>query len=201
MDYMQTLEDKVFDLAIVDPPYGIREDGHRENNRGKLAISTHYHKALWDQRAPVKEFFVELKRISKHQIIWNANHFADAELAYSSFDSAIRKFAYRWNGMLQGYHGNKKHNETRIHPTQKPIKLYEWLLTKYAKPGQRLFDSHLGSGSSAIAAYRFGVEFVGCEIDETYYQAAVQRFEQATQQLPLWPSNEIVTHEAYALDF
>lgn len=204
MEYMRTLRDGEFDLAIVDPPYGIRQDGHRENNRSKLALSKNYHKALWDQPRPDPEYFSELRRISKNQIIWGGNHladligqpssawivwdkhttgnFADCELAYTSFDTAVRKFSYPWNGMVQGFHGDKTKNEKRIHPTQKPVRLYQWLLDKYAHPGQRIIDTHLGSASSAIAAHYFGCDFVGCEIESAYYRDAVQRFEMETRQ-------------------
>ena len=208
MEYMATLPDAAFDLAIVDPPYGIKQDGHRENNRSKLAISTNYHKALWDQPPPDAIYFRELERVSKNQIVWGGNHlaaaigrsspcwivwdkftsggFADCELAYTSFKTAVRKFEYPWNGMIQGFFGSKSKNEDRINPTQKPIKLYEYLLTNYAKPGQRILDTHLGSGSSAIAAHYFGVDFVGCELDTDYYNAAKKRFEQATAQLAMF---------------
>ena len=207
MDYMRECEDNAFDLAIVDPPYGIAEDGYRENNRSKLAISTNYHKALWDQKKPDKEYFKELGRVSVNQIIWGGNHladligkyshcwlvwdkdnsgrFADCELAYTSFTSAVRKYRFRWNGMLQGDFGVKS-KQPRIHPTQKPIQLYDWILTNYAKPTDRILDTHLGSGSSAIAAHYFGCDFVGMEIDIDYYKAACERFEKETAQLDIF---------------
>lgn len=208
MEYMRGLPDKAFDLAIVDPPYfeGPNKPGFYRNGEfsstlvpaGKYGELKH-----WDVPGP--EYFQELQRVSRNQIIWGANHFADrfpsngpgwivwdkengassfadAELAFTSFDKAVRIFRYRWNGMIQGSHGNKALNETRIHPTQKPVKLYEWLLTNYAKPGQRILDTHLGSGSSAIAANNLGFEFVGMELDADYYTAACQRIEQATAQ-------------------
>lgn len=204
MEYMATLSDKAFALAITDPPYGIKQDGHRENNRSKLAVSTNYHKALWDQSAPDSAYFRELERVSENQIVWGGNHlaaaigksspcwivwdkftsggFADCELAYTSFKTAVRKFEYPWNGMIQGFHGSKSKNDTRIHPTQKPIALYEWLLANYAKPGQRILDTHLGSGSSAIACNNLGFELTGCELDKDYFEAACKRIEQATAQ-------------------
>jgi len=207
MEFMKDQPDNSFDLAIVDPPYGIKQDGHRENNRSKLAKSRNYHKALWGQDRPTRDYFIELYRISKNQIIWGGNHlsdlicnsspcwivwdkhtsggFADCELAYTSFTTAVRKFSYPWNGMIQGFHGNKASNENRIHPTQKPVKLYEWLLTNYAEKGQRILDTHLGSGSSAIAAHYFGCDFVGMEIDKDYYDAAVNRFNNETKQIAL----------------
>lgn len=207
MDYMSGLPDKAFDLAIVDPPYGVKQDGHRENNRSKLAKSRNYHKALWAQQRPEPEYFSELFRVSENQIIFGGNHladligkkspcwlvwdkhttggFADCELAYTSFDTAVRKFDYPWNGMIQGFFGKKSINEDRIHPTQKPVALYKWILSNYAKAGDRILDTHLGSGSSAIAAHYSGFDFVGLEIDQNYYQAAMARFERETAQLDL----------------
>jgi site-specific DNA-methyltransferase (adenine-specific) len=206
MEYMTTLEDDAFDLAIVDPPYGIGENGDRNASRGKMAVAKDYKSfAGGDTNPPDKAYFIELRRVSKNQIIWGANHFmqniglgsscwvvcdkmtgesdfADCELAYTSFKTAVRKFQFRWSGMLQG---DMKNKEMRIHPTQKPVKLYQWLLDNYAKPGQRILDTHLGSGSSAIAAHYFGVDFVGCELDQDYYEAACDRFDNETKQLAM----------------
>lgn len=204
MEYMAGLPDNAFDLAIVDPPYGIKQDGHRENNRSKLAVSTGYHKALWDQPPPPPEYFRELERVSRNQIIWGGNHmaaliaknspcwivwdkftsggFADCELAYTSFKTAVRKFDYPWNGMIQGFHGSKSKNEIRIHPTQKPVALYEWLLTNYAKPGQRILDTHHGSGSHAVATNNLGFELAATEIDEVYFNDSIKRITDATAQ-------------------
>ena len=206
MDYMATLPNKAFDLAIVDPPYGIGENGDRNASRGKLAVAKKFKAfAGGDKEPPSIEYFRELERVSTHQIIWGANHFidriakpspcwivwdkvtgstdfADSELAWTSFKTAVRNFRFQWNGMLQG---DMKNKEQRIHPTQKPVKLYDWLLHKYAKPGQRISDTHLGSGSSAIAAHYYGVDFVGCELDEDYFNAAKKRFELATAQTSL----------------
>ena len=203
MAYMATLEDNAFELAIVDPPYGIGENGDRNASRGKLAVSQNYKSfAGGDKSPPCVNYFAELRRVSKNQIIWGANHFmqnimlgspcwivwdkitgasdfADCELAYTSFKTAVRKFQFQWSGMLQG---DMKNKERRIHPTQKPVKLYEWLLKNYAKPGDRILDTHLGSGSSAIAAHYGGFDFVGCELDEDYYNAACQRFDNETKQ-------------------
>lgn len=206
MDVMKLLDDKEFCLACVDPPYGIGENGDRNKSRCKLATSKDYKAfAGGDVSAPEKTYFDELLRISKNQIVWGANHFisqlpidsscwivwdkengetdfADCELAWSSFKSAVRKFKFRWQGMLQE---NMKNKETRIHPTQKPVALYQWLLTNYAKKGQKILDTHLGSGSSAIAAHYFGVDFVGCELDKSYFDAAKARFDMATKQLAM----------------
>lgn len=207
MEYMAGLPDQAFDLAIVDPPYGIGENGDRNASRGKLAVAQNYKSfAGGDREPPPIEYFIELQRVSKNQIVWGANHFidriakpsscwvvwdkvtgesdfADCELAYTSFKTAVRMFRFQWSGMLQG---DMKNKERRIHPTQKPVKLYEWLLTNYAKPGQRILDTHLGSGSSAIAAHYFGVDFVGCELDKDYYDASVKRFNEQTKQIDMF---------------
>lgn len=207
LKWMKSLPDKYYDLAIVDPPYGISEDWHRENNRSKLAKTRKYHKALWDQSKPDKSYFIELERVSKNQIILGGNHladligkfspcwlvwnkingetnFADCELAYTSFDTAVRMFSFMWNGMLQGdpsdgtkMQGNKKRNQERIHPTEKPIPLYKWLLTNYAKEGQKIFDSHGGSFSHAIAAYDLGFDLDIIEIDPDYFRDGKERYD------------------------
>ncbi|WP_373092898.1 DNA methyltransferase [Zhongshania sp.] len=205
MEYMASLPDKAFDLAIVDPPYGIGESGATNKSRGKLAVAKDYKPfAGGDLCAPNSDYFDHLKRVSRNQIIWGANHFidgihfmcnspcwvvwdkvngesdfADCELAWTSFKTAVRLFRFQWAGMLQGDMKNKEH---RIHPTQKPVKLYQWLLANYAKEGYRILDTHLGSGSSAIAAHYGGFDFVGCELDEDYYKAACERFNNETAQ-------------------
>jgi len=207
MDVMATFADGHFDLAIVDPPYGIGESGGSNNSRGtKNAPATQFVEKGWDRTTPPLEYFAELRRVSRHQIIWGANHmmekimrgspswiiwdkdnigndFADAELAYTSHDKAARIFRFRWNGMLQG---DMKNKEARIHPTQKPVALYRWLLANYAKPGQRILDTHLGSGSHAIAAHYAGVHLVACEIDADYYEAAKARITRETAQVELF---------------
>jgi len=187
MEYMKGCEDNAFDLCIVDPQYGIGESGKNNASRGKLAVAKDYKPFHGDDLEPMpKEYFIELERISRNRIIWDkvngSSDFADCELAYTSFKSAVRKFTYQWSGMLQQ---DMKNKEIRIHPTQKPMRLYQWLLTNYAEPGQKIFDSHLGSGSSAIAAHYFCCDFVGCEIDEDYYKAACERFDKETRQLDL----------------
>ncbi len=120
-------------------------------------------------------------------VVWDkengASDFADCELAWTSFKTAVRRFKFQWAGMLQG---DMKNKEVRIHPTQKPVKLYQWLLDNYAKPGQRILDTHLGSGSSAIAAHYFGCDFVGCELDADYFNAAQSRFKKETAQLDIF---------------
>jgi site-specific DNA-methyltransferase (adenine-specific) len=203
MEAMKEMPDKAYELAIVDPIYGVNQTAYREANRSKLAKTTIYPAALWSQKKTPPDYFKELLRISKNQIIWGGNYFAsslpdsrcwlvwdkdnsgdfaDCELAWASFDLAVRKFTYRWNGMLQQ---NMKQKEIRIHPTQKPVALYKWLLKNYAKPGDRILDTHLGSGSSAIACDVMGFELTGYEIDEDYFNAAVDRLKRHQSQVVL----------------
>ena len=197
MSYMAGLPDKAFDLAIVDPPYGIGEDGGKgvrtsPSRPNSYSRKPKYEAKGWDKTPPSHEYFVELKRVSKNQIIWGANHiienipfantpnwivwdkknegtdFADAELAYGSFKSTVRKFTcHKFLGTRGGM--------DCIHPTQKPVALYRWLLQNYAKPGQRILDTHLGSGSIAIACDLEGFDLVGCEIDADYIAGARKR--------------------------
>lgn len=204
MEFMRKMPDNAFSLAVVDPPYGIMESGAKNHTRGKLAKARDYkHFYGGDEKAPTKEYFRELERVSRNQIIFGVNHFADnlpsaqshcwivwdkmngetdfadCELAWTSFHSAVRIFRYRWQGMLQG---NMKDKEQRIHPTQKPVALYAWIYSKYAKSGDKILDTHLGSGSSRIAAYDAGLDFVGCEIDPDYFKAQEERFRRHTAQ-------------------
>ena len=212
MEYMRTLPDKAFDLAVVDPPYGIGESGSKNHTRGKLAVAKNY-KAFAgnDIQPPSPMYFEQLIRVSTNQIIFGANHFADkipnpasscwivwdkengntdfadCELAWTSFKSAVRIFRFRWQGMLQG---NMADKEQRIHPTQKPVALYTWIYQRYAKPGDKILDTHLGSGSSRIAAYDAGLDFVGCEIDPDYFRAQEERFRVHTAQENLFLQEE-----------
>ena len=207
MEYMAGLKDNAFELAIVDPPYGIGESGKTNSSRGKLAIAKDYKSFAGDDLAPPdRDYFTELQRVSKNQIIWGANHFmqniglgsscwivwdkmtgesdfADCELAYTSFKTAVRKFQFRWSGMLQG---DMKNKELRIHPTQKPVKLYEWLLSNYAKEGDRILDTHGGSMSSAIACHYGGFDTTICELDKDYFDAGKERFERETAQIAMF---------------
>ena len=193
MDVMAEYPDNYFDLAVVDPPYGIGEDGGKARTRGSKR--TNGVKKGWDNNRPSQAYFDELRRVSENQIIWGGNYFADilpasrcwlywqknmggdfadGELAWTSFDKVLRQYT--------------KRSETfnRIHPTQKPVALYDWTFTNYAEPGQRIIDTHLGSGSSAIAAHRHDfAEFVGIEIDAEYYHDGVKRFRRETAQLSL----------------
>ena len=200
MEGMRNTPDKFYDLAVVDPPYGIGEDGAKNHSRGKCAKPNYYTPKNWDKETPKDDYFRELVRVSKNQIIWGGNYFflketpcwivwdklngdndfADCELAWTSFESAVRKFTFRWAGMLQG---NMKNKENRIHPTQKPIALYSWIFKNYLPDGGKVLDTHLGSGSSRIAADKAGnIDFTGYEIDADYFEAHLKRWDNYKRQ-------------------
>jgi len=213
LQYMATLPDKAFDLAIVDPPYGIdiakngQIGGVRKglNPKWKNESVRQFEVKDWDCLIPNGDYFKELKRVSKYQMIWGGNYFtkfleptnswvfwykepnsnnltfSDGELCWTSFEKQMKQVSIPWIGF-----GSVNLKEAKTHPTQKPVKLYEWLLTNYAKQGQRILDTHLGSGSHAIAANNLGFELVGCELDKDYFDAACKRIEQATQQLRMF---------------
>jgi len=192
MEYMATQPDNAFDLAIVDPPYGI---GNWVQTTGNVRGEP----VTWNDSPPSAEYFTELVRVSKHRIIWGSNYynFVDGrggaivwnkQVPRESNMSICEIASYDRLARVDYVHikwQNINRKENVIHPCQKPVKLYEWLLTNYAKPGQRILDTHLGSGSSAIAAHYFGCDFVGCEIDPDYYAAAKARFDQETRQMAL----------------
>jgi site-specific DNA-methyltransferase (adenine-specific) len=195
-DSLQALKsygDNHFDVAIVDPPYGIGEDGGKARTRGSKR--TNGEKKGWDNERPNAEYFAELMRVSKNQIIWGGNYFADllpasrcwlywqknmggdfadGELAWTSFDKVLKQYT--------------KRSETfdRIHPTQKPVQLYKWLLENYTSEGDLILDTHLGSGSIALACHYMKRRLVGYEIDAEYYEKACKRFEEQTRQIALW---------------
>ena len=213
MDGMKQFPDKYFELAIVDPPYGIGMDGGKigGDNCGR---AKDYTKKSWDIKPPDKAYISELQRVSRNQIVFGANHFisimpydsscwvvwdkdntgnfADCELAWTSFKTAVRKFTYRWNGMLQG---DMKNKEDRIHPTQKPVALYEWLLTHYANKGDKILDTHVGSASSLIACHKLGFEYIGFELDPDYFKSATARLEAEKSRICLF--DEVVATEQY----
>jgi len=210
---LKRFNDKHFDLAIVDPPYGINFDGNTtvKGKGGKantFSNKQHHDKKGWDNERPSAEYFDELQRVSKNQIVWGGNYFADllppkkgwifwdkkitnanntnfsdGELAWTSFDCILRRFTYDWIGF--GYLNNPQ-GEKKIHPTQKPVALYEWILSKYAKEGDLILDTHLGSGSSRIAAIKAGLPFVGFEINKDYYEAQEKRFTDFVSQLRMF---------------
>jgi site-specific DNA-methyltransferase (adenine-specific) len=198
MELMARCEDNHFDLAIVDPPYGIDWMNQvKSPNKGKNWKQ--YENKEWDKEIPNKEYFTELFRISQNQIIWGGNYmieylystpcliiwdkmqeFSGAvfETAWTSFTSPSKAFRM---SRVEAYC-----NQDKIHPTQKPVKLYEWLLMNYAKEGDKILDTHLGSGSIAIACHNLGFELTACELDKDYYEAALKRIEQHQSQQRLF---------------
>lgn len=205
MSVMARHPDKYFDLAIVDPPYGMHRKMDGGDGAGRIMRKFKRDKPSWDVK-PHKEYFKELFRVSKNQIIWGGNNFieelynttgfifwfkhqpvknfADGELAWTSFQIPAKCFDH----LCFGAHGQDYNG--KIHPTQKPVKLYDWTFHNYAKPDFKILDTHLGSGSSAIAAHQFGIsEFVGTEIDKDYFDAAVKRFDLVTSQQSLFKAS------------
>lgn len=191
MELMAGLDDKAFDLAVVDPPYGIGVTKMKMGGRKTVKPSS----KNWDDSVPGPEYFAELFRASKNQIIWGGNYFDlpcsqyfavwdKGETMYGR-DFAECELAWVRSGGTR-LHKQSPNDNYRIHPTQKPVKLYDWILANYAKPEQRILDTHLGSASSAIAAYYFGCEFVGIELDEDYFEAACRRLDLATRQEALF---------------
>lgn len=213
LEYMKTLPDKCFDLAICDPPYFSGPERREFYGRkvSPIGVRRTYHKSSsW--QVPGIEYFQELERIAKYYVVWGVNYydwlpsghgrivwdkcngastFSDCEIAATNLFESVRLFRFMWNGMLQGksiseghiMQGNKKLNEKRIHPTQKPVALYAWILANYAKEGWSIFDSHLGSESSRIAAYDLGFDFTACEIDPYYFESQDKRFKEHTKTL------------------
>jgi len=204
MKLMGCYEDNHFDLAIVDPPYGIGISSNPFRQK--------HDKKQWDDNIPSNAYFDELKRVSKNQIIWGGNYFAhlwkegckgficwnklnhhdnraDVELAWTSFNKLAKYLEYMWDGNKYGTKGNIKgvgKPTIRIHPTEKPVYLYKWLLTNYANEGDKILDTHLGSGSIAIACHDLGFDLTACELDTDYYNAAMKRIEDHKKQLTLF---------------
>tara|TARA_R110002167_G_scaffold91878_1_gene247000 strand:- start:320 stop:958 length:639 start_codon:yes stop_codon:yes gene_type:complete len=204
MKLMARYENNYFDLAIVDPPYGIGIDKAMNANKGKQGFKQ-YRETEWDNETPKQEYFNELFRVSKNQIIWGGNYFidkikkpsqcfliwnkvqrdftmSDAEIAWTSFHKTIRCFDLSRGGAM----GCNNRNGGKLHPTQKPVKLYEWLLMNYAKEGDKILDTHLGSGSIALACHNLNFHLTACELDTEYYNAAMKRLKQHKQQLKMF---------------
>lgn len=215
MEGMGKFQEKYFDLAIVDPPYFSGPEKHGYYGRKVSSIGVHRNYLISSEwRVPGERYFTELERVSKNQIVWGCNYFtwnfpsgrivwdkcndsrsfSDCEIASCSIHNSVRLFRYMWNGMFHGksiseghiQQGNKMLNEKRIHPTQKPVVLYDWLLRKYAKKGYRILDTHVGSGSSLIACEKAGFQYVGFEIDENYYKLASERLKEYKMQVSLF---------------
>ena len=196
MELMSRYEDNHFDLAIVDPPYGIGANKEKEHNGWKS-----YGVKEWDNEIPSKEYFEELKRVSKNQIVWGGNYMteflppkmcwllwdkgqrdfslADGELAWTSFNKAMRIFTMPRATAMQ----DAKNSGGKIHATQKPVKLYEWLLMNYTKEGDKILDTHLGSGSIALACHNLNYDLTACELDKEYFESAMKRINNHTAQL------------------
>ena len=214
MEGMRQFPDKYFDIAITDPPYfsGPERRGYYGRKVSPIGVQRHYEPSEnWE--VPGEDYFRELERVSKHQIIWGCNYFdwnfptgrivwdkcngsnsfSDCEIASCSLHDSVRLFRYMWSGMMQGksikegwvQQGNKKLNEKRIHPTQKPVNLYRWLIQKYVQPGWNVLDTHVGSASSLIAYEEAGIPYVGFEIDSKRYELSKQRLEEHRAQLTL----------------
>lgn len=215
MDVMRKYPNNYFDLAIVDPPYFSGPEKRKFYGRkiSPIGVQRLYRQiSEWD--VPGKDYFDELFRVSKNQIIWGVNYFqydfgpgrivwdkvngqssfSDCEIAFCSKHDSVRLFRYMWSGMMQGksieegyvQQGNKKLNEKRIHPTQKPVNLYRWLISKYAKEGDKILDTHVGSASSLIAFEEAGLEYVACEKDKEIYQLALARLDDYKTQIKLF---------------
>ena len=207
MEGMAQIPDKYFDLAIVDPPYGIGESRKKRENtkstKWKNPSSKEHNVKDWDIKTPAQIYFDELFRVSQNQIIWGGNYFidkiqkpsmgwifwdkkngdsdfSDGELAFSSFNKGLRKFEWLWNGF------QKEKPEQRFHPTQKPVALYKWLLKNYAKPGDKILDTHVGSASSLIACHDLGFDYLGFELDPDYFRMATERLETHKAQLNMF---------------
>ena len=205
---MARYPDKYFDLAIVDPPYGIGFGEFNRTNKdaqGNRYKANKYKNGKWDGAIPDDDYFRELKRVSKNQVVWGGNYFpclwkngckgfvfwykgnpvpnfSDGELAWTSFNKVARQFDYRYYGNLEGDSSASE----KVHPTQKPVALYKWLLTNYAKEGDLILDTHVGSASSLIACYDMGFDAVGFELDEDYYKASKQRLESFMRQISMF---------------
>jgi site-specific DNA-methyltransferase (adenine-specific) len=204
MELMARYPDNYFDLAIVDPPYGIGFGDYERGSQGVKTKERHTKngKKKWDNTIPNQEYFNELKRVSKNQIIWGGNYFpleptqcfifwykqnpvanfSDGELAWTSFKKPALCFDYRYYGNLSG----KTSAETKTHPTQKPIELYKFCLDKLAKPNDKILDTHLGSGSIAIACHDYGFDLTACELDKEYFDKAMQRINNHVAQQKLF---------------
>ena len=214
MDVMREYPDNYFDLAIVDPPYFSGPEKQKFYGRkiSPIGVQRLYGQTS-EWNVPGKDYFDKLFRVSKNQIIFGVNYFqydfgpgrivwdkvngqssfSDCEIAYCSFHDSVRMFRYMWNGMMQGksisegyiQQGNKSLNETRIHPTQKPVNLYIWLLQNYANDGDKILDTHVGSASSLIACEELGFDYVGCELDKDIFESSNQRLQIYKRQIKL----------------
>ena len=216
VEYMRTLPDFAFDLAITDPPYAVGASNGSFGRGGARSVVQDYRTDMKhyanNNTPPGADYFEQLFRVSRHQIIWGANYYpeflthsgwivwdkvktdgllSEAELAFQSFNKLVNIFRHPWEGFKKGAGSFEPTSKQTIHPNQKPVRLYEWLLTKYATQGQRILDTHLGSGSSAIAAAALGFKFVGCELDDEYFAKACKRITDAQAQPRLFEDAKV----------
>jgi len=197
LETMKIMPDNYVECILTDPPYGIGESAGKNKSGGNLAIAKDYGNEKWDNQRVSEYHIEEMLRVSKNIILFGGNYyadllpasncwivwdkdnggndFADCELAYTSFNTAVRKFKWRWNGMLQE---NMKNKETRYHPTQKPLPLMKWVLENYTKEGDLIYDPFLGSGTTAVACKSLGRNYIGSEISKEYCKIAEKRLEQ-----------------------
>jgi site-specific DNA-methyltransferase (adenine-specific) len=205
LNVLLQLPDKSIDVIVTDPPYGLGEWVGRKKGRSRIAIAREWGRQDWDDKIPDPVYFEEMFRVSKNQVIFGGNHFvehlknspcwlvwdkhttgnfADCELAWTSFDTTVRKIDYMWNGMFQGSAGgNMKLNEKRLHPTQKPLPVMEWIIANYTQPGDLIADIFMGSGTTGVACANFGRSFIGVEKEKHFFQIAEQRIQSASEQL------------------
>jgi len=200
MELMKRYPDNYFDLAIVDPPYGLGIDGQKKSiNKNHKHNRKEHTQKNWDAAIPNETYFKELKRVSKNQIIWGGNYFtehlkptkawvfwykgqrdltmSDGEMAWTSFDTVTRQFELNRAALI---------TQNTFHPTEKPYKLYKWLLDKYAKEGDKILDTHLGSGSISVACHDYGFDLTACELDTEYYNKAIERIKNHVSQQKLF---------------
>ncbi len=204
LEVMKDWPDGCVDLCLTDPPYGIGENAHRNNSRGKLAKTTDYGDYDWDKQVVSDGHILEIVRVSENQVVFGGNYygkilgntrcyivwdkdnggndFADCELAWASFKSSVRKIRYRWNGMLQEPGRPKEH---RVHPTQKPVAVMEWILGRYSKPSDLILDPFCGSGTTCVAAKKLGRDYIGIDISPEYCAIARQRLESVDTGVPV----------------
>jgi len=202
LEVMKEIPDKSINLVLTDPPYGIKESNEKNRTRARLAKTTDFGHYDWDKQKVKKEYFEEIRRVSKNQVIFGGNYyasilgdsscwlvwdkdngkndFADCELAWTSFKTAVRKFKWRWKGMLQE---DMKNKEKRVHPTQKPLPLFKWILEKYSQPNDVILDPFLGSGTTAVACLELNRHFIGIELSSEYCEIAKKRIREIQPQL------------------
>ena len=194
MELMARYEDNHFDLAIVDPPYGIER--FKKQTKSENRVEKFFNTGIWNNNVPTKEYFSELFRVSNNQVIWGFNHLSELIPKTNGFifwnkhqNGNFSEGELAWSSMGNGKYYDRAYQKdigNKIHPTQKPYQLYEWLLMNYAKDGDKILDTHLGSGSIAIACHNYKFDLTACELDTEYYNAAMKRLKEHQQQLTIF---------------